>query len=72
MTDDKLNQLIDVAADAERHIIGLVLGYTLKGINTKLPSTAFENARVKKAEARWLLAENTLATYRLCTPALPS
>ena len=71
MADDKLTQLIAVAADAERHIVGLVLGLTLKGINTKLASTASENARVNKAEARWLLAENTLAAYRLGTAALP-
>jgi hypothetical protein len=70
MTDDKLNGLISDAAVAERYHNALVFGYALKGINTGLAPTAYETAKVSAAEARWLLAENTLTAYRLRPPAL--
>ena len=70
MTDDKLNRLMSDAAIAERYHIALAFGYALKGINTRLAPTAYEKAEVSAAEARWLLAENTLTAYRTRPPAL--
>ena len=70
MIDAKLNGLISNAAIAERYHIALAFGYALKRINTGLAPTAHETAKVSAAEARWLLAENTLTAYRLRPPAL--
>ena len=70
MTDDKLNGLISDAAIAERCHFALAFGYALKGINTRSTPTAYETAEVSAAEARWLLAENTLTAYRLHPPSL--
>lgn len=71
MADQKLANLIADARVAERYVINLAFGFTLKGINTTLKPTAYETATVAAAEARWLLAENTLAAYRSLTPPLP-
>ena len=70
MTDEKLSRLISDAAIAERYHIALAFGYALKGINTMSVLTPYEAAAVSAAEARWLLAENTLTAYRLRPPVL--
>ena len=70
MIDVKLSRLLSDATVAERYHIALAFEYALKGINTMSALTPYEAAAVAAAEARWLLAENTLADYRLRHPAL--
>ena len=70
MTDDKLNALISEAAIAERHHFALAFGCAVKGINTMLAPTPFDTADISAAEARWLLAENTLTAYRMRPPSI--